>query len=345
MLQTIKHSHFKLFLLLIFSITLQSIAQNNNNTIDPYKFLHIIPNPNGTITRIKQYYPVVPPNTSFDLSYSKDTLLNPIKNTWVRTYLPSNLNFTQPVKLPVILYVHGGGFILLSAATPNFDRFCALMANRLSVIVVSVEYRLAPENRLPAAYEDVLDALYWLKDGNDDWVKSYGDVSECVLMGESAGGNIAYNVGLKASSLGDVFNPLIIRGMVLIQPFFGGIDRSGSELRLDKTGALRLVVTDLMWDMSLPIGTNRNYWYCNPFSGDELVPVNRIQELGWRVAVVGCDGDPFFDRQVELVEWLRKQGVIVRGSFSKGHFHGVFVNDYGVAEEFFEFVRSVFSQR
>ncbi|KAL9225271.1 hypothetical protein vseg_001217 [Gypsophila vaccaria] len=324
---------------LLCTITLQT-------TINPYNFLHIIPNSDGTITRIAQFFPTVPPNTSYDLAYSKDTLLNPRKNTWVRSYLPKNAN--QGVKkLPIIVYVHGGGFVELSVATPNFDRFCAHAAKYLGVIVVSVEYRLSPENRLPAAYDDVFEALYWLRDGDDEWVRSYGDVSKCVIMGESAGGNIAYYVGLRASRLGrdrrDALNPLVIKGLVLIQPFFGGVDRTGSELRLDNSGGLALLVTDLMWDLSLPVGVNRDYLYCNPFSGDGLGLVKGIRELDWRVVVAGCDGDPFYDRQVELVEWLKKLGVNVIGDFSEGKYHGVFVMDYIMSEKFFEFVRRVFS--
>ncbi|KAK9672702.1 hypothetical protein RND81_12G118300 [Saponaria officinalis] len=347
MSQTTKLHYLALTFIILSSTTHQSLNQNHiSSTINPYNFLHIIPNSNGMITRITQFFPTVPPNTSHDLSYSKDTIINPLKNTWVRTYLPLNyLDLTRFMKIPIIVYVHGGGFIELSAATPNFDRFCAHAAMYLGVIVVSVEYRLSPENRLPAAYDDVLEALYWLRDGNDEWVGSYGDVSKCVIMGESAGGNIAYMVGLKASRFikRDAFSPLVIKGLVLIQPFFGGVRRSGSELRLDNSGGIPLVVADLMWNLSLPIGVNRDYFYCNPFSGDGLGQVRGIRELGWRVAVVGCDGDSLFDRQVELVEWLRKLGVNVIGDFSKGKYHGVFVNDYAISELFFEFVKSVFS--
>ncbi|KAL2920570.1 Carboxylesterase 1 [Bienertia sinuspersici] len=310
----------------------------NSTIIDPYKFLHIIPNSNGSIIRIKEYFPTTPPNSSISLSFSKDVPLNPNKNTWIRVYLPHK---PEPdTTLPIVVYAHGGGFILLSTATPNFDYFLSNTAKNLGVIVVSIEYRLAPEHRLPTAYEDVLEALHWVRGKNDTWIKKFGDISRCIIMGESAGGNIAYNVGLIASKLVSELRPLIINGLVLIQPFFGGVTRTRSELRFGNTGGLPLVVTDLMWNLSLPIGTNRDYPYCNPLILDGSHGLDYIKELGWRVAIAGCNGDLLFDKQVEVFKLLEKGGVNVFGNFSKGDYHGVFVTEMDKAQKLFEFVRT-----
>ncbi|XP_057525596.1 carboxylesterase 1-like [Amaranthus tricolor] len=317
----------------------KSLNPQNFTIIDPYLALHLIQNPDGSITRIKDFYPTVPPNTSRSLAFSKDVSLNPDKKTWIRVYLP---NKPEPIKnLPIIVYSHGGGFVILSTTTPNFDSFLSNMASQLSVLVVSVEYRLAPEHRLPSAYDDVLEALFWIKDKKDEWVIKYGDVSKCILMGESVGGNIAYTVGLKASHLINNLQPLIIRGLVLIQPVFGGVYRTRSELRLGgNTGDLPLVIPDFLWNLSLPIGANRNHPYCNPIihggSGSEL---RKIRELGWPVLIAGCDGDLFIDKQVEVYKFLKKNGVNVASYFSEGDYHGVFVTKPSKARKLFNFVR------
>ncbi|XP_012829489.1 PREDICTED: carboxylesterase 1-like [Erythranthe guttata] len=66
-------------------------------------------------------------------------------------------------KLPLVVYLHGGDFVLFSASTVIFHNFCNDIAEYFSAVVVSVEYRLAPENKLPAAFEDALDAIFWVQ--------------------------------------------------------------------------------------------------------------------------------------------------------------------------------------
>ena len=77
------------------------------------------------------------------------------------------------------------------------------------MLVISVEYRLAPESRLPAAYDYVLDVLHWVKEGKDEWVKKYGDLSNCYLMGQSAGANIMYFAGVNALDQVNDLRPLM----------------------------------------------------------------------------------------------------------------------------------------
>ncbi|KAL9240407.1 hypothetical protein vseg_014632 [Gypsophila vaccaria] len=329
------------------SLQRQDVDQNEsqynvqNTTIDPYDFLHIIRNPNGSITRINEFFPTNPPNIS-SLAISRDTILNPEKNTWARVYLPNGSSSSRPGKLPIIVFAHGGGFILLSASSPNYDNECSYAANRLNALVVSVNYRLAPEDRLPAAYDDVLEALYWVKEGKDEWVREYGDVTRCFLMGSSAGANMAYKVGLDVTTLVNGLRPLTIRGLLLVQPFFGGVKRTLSELNRTNDQVIPLVVTDLMWEFSLPIGTNRDDPYCNPLIHGGSCKLEEIREMGIRVAVLGCDGDPLFDRQVAFVELLEKRGVEVESSFCQGGYHGIYNKEPAKIEEMLRFIKSVF---
>ncbi|KAL9240406.1 hypothetical protein vseg_014631 [Gypsophila vaccaria] len=312
----------------------------------PYKFLHIVRNPDGTITRLQEYFPTVPPSDPIDLNsptISKDVLLDSRKDTWVRIFLPRNA-YKSSRKLPIIVFVHGGGFILYSAASAIFHNFCAELASQLGALVVSVEYRLAPEHRLPAAYDDVLDGLRWIKDGENEWVKSYGNFSKCILVGQSAGGNIVYNVMLRASNLVNDLRPLTIVGSILIQPAFGGPERTGSELRSAHDPVTPLVVGDLMWELALPVGVGRGHEYCDPTIGGGSERLGRVRELGWWVVVVGCDGDPLIDRQVRVFEMLKTRGVKTRSLFTKGGYHSVHLIDRKEKFRLFAYMKSIFRE-
>lgn len=95
-----------------------------------------------------------------------------------RGYLPSVENRRENCrKLPVVLQFHGGGFVSGSNNSVANDTFCRRIAKLCDVIVIAVGYRLAPENRYPAAFEDGLKVLNWLaKQANlADCSKSIGN--------------------------------------------------------------------------------------------------------------------------------------------------------------------------
>ena len=160
-------------------------------------------------------------------------------------------------------------------------------------------------------------------------------------MGESAGGNIAYNAGLRAAAEADQIRPLKIGGMILIQPFFGGNKRTPSELRLGKDLTLPLTVTDSMWNLSLPVGADRDHEYSNPTVNGGAKVLDRVRELEWRVVVFGCDGDQLVDRQMELVKLLQDKGVHVVGQFYSGGRHGIFVGDPSMSTKVYDLVKTL----
>ncbi|XP_026409488.1 probable carboxylesterase 8 [Papaver somniferum] len=250
------------------------LPNSMTSTMNPYELLGIIHNPTtDTLTR-NSPNPITNSNDDPD---TKDIELNPKNKTWIRIFRPSESQHNHEQLLPLIIYFHGGGFILRNANSTIFHNFCKSMANQLSAIVLSVEYRLAPENRLPAAYEDAVESLIWVQNqaldtiNGEPWLRNYGDFSECFIMGCSAGGNIAYNSCLGPSELD--LEPMKICGLILNQPYFGGLERSESELRLVDDKYVPLIVNDLMWELGLPVGVNRDHAYCNPFVvgvGDNL---------------------------------------------------------------------------
>jgi len=96
--------------------------------------------------------------------------------------------------LPLLVFLHGGGFVLCSLDT--HDNFCRALAKAGDCAVLSVDYRLAPEHRFPAAYEDVQAGLEWAAAN----VTALGcDATRLALAGDSAGGNLAAAAALHAS--------------------------------------------------------------------------------------------------------------------------------------------------
>jgi acetyl esterase len=95
--------------------------------------------------------------------------------------------------MPVIVYYHGGGFVI--ATNDTYDASPRALANGANAIVVSVEYRKAPENKFPAAHEDAWAAYKWVL---NNAAMFGGDPKRIAVAGESAGGNLALNVALRA---------------------------------------------------------------------------------------------------------------------------------------------------
>ena len=131
----------------------------------------------------------------------------------VRLYFPSEEAISgKPVegeKYPVLLFFHGGGWV--TESVENYDRVCSRMAQSTVHIVMSVEYRLAPEYRFPVPLEDCYAAAKALYTGH---LVLPADPDRITIIGDSAGGNLAAAVCLKARDTGD-FAP---KKQILIYP-------------------------------------------------------------------------------------------------------------------------------
>lgn len=110
----------------------------------------------------------------------------------VRIYTPQG---TGP--FPVIVYFHGGGFVI--ATNDTYDGSARALTNAASAVVVSVEYRKAPEHKFPAAHDDAYAAYTWVL-ANAASLK--GDAKRVALAGESAGGNLALATAMAARDKG-----------------------------------------------------------------------------------------------------------------------------------------------
>jgi acetyl esterase len=111
----------------------------------------------------------------------------------VRVYWPQ----TGGDRLPLVVYFHGGGWVI--GGLDSHDPLCRALANEVGAVVISVDYRLAPEHRFPAAAEDAYAATTW----------AYAHAAELgaapsrlAVAGDSAGGNLAAVVPLMARDRG-----------------------------------------------------------------------------------------------------------------------------------------------
>ncbi|CAD6339830.1 unnamed protein product [Miscanthus lutarioriparius] len=103
----------------------------------------------------------------------------------------------------------------------------------VGVVAVSVDYHLAPEHPLPAAYHDAWAALRWLASncisGPDALLADHGDATRIFLAGDSAGGNIAHNLAVRAGAEPPLPGGAAIAGVVLLTPYFWGKDPVGTK--------------------------------------------------------------------------------------------------------------------
>ena len=148
----------------------------------------------------------------------------------VRVYRPLSTEL-----LPVVIWFHGGGWVV--GTLDSHDPVCRALANRTPCVVVAVDYRLAPEAPFPAALEDSWAATQWVA---QEALKLGGDASRIVVAGDSAGGNLAAAVALRARDSG-----LELALQVLVYPVTDSDLDSESYLRL-ATG-LNLTRAKMEW--------------------------------------------------------------------------------------------------
>ncbi len=115
--------------------------------------------------------------------------------------------------LPIVLWIHGGGWVLYTVDT--YDASCRGVANKTGAIVVSPEYRRAPEHVFPAAHDDVLATYRWVRQNAGELG---GDPARIAIGGESVGGNMAAATCLQLAQAGE---PMPV-AQVLVYPLTTG---------------------------------------------------------------------------------------------------------------------------
>ncbi|XP_047978681.1 probable carboxylesterase 2 [Salvia hispanica] len=216
---------------------------------------------------------------------SKDVEIASEINLSARIYLPPNADPTK--KLPLLVYYHGGGFIVESAFSPLYHKHVNHVVAQANVVAVSVNYRLAPEFPLPIAFEDSWRALKWIAEGEEEWINEFADLKRVYLGGDSAGGNIAHNIAMRVGSE----NPegFKLEGIFLNCPAFGGVDPIGRETAEEFKKWLDF--SEKLWGFVCPSLRDRDEGWVNPGKDP------KISGLGCgRVLVYAAEKDFLKDR-------------------------------------------------
>jgi acetyl esterase len=205
--------------------------------------------------------------------------------------------------LPVVVYFHGGGWVIGSIET--HDAPCRELANRSGAIVVSVEYRMAPEHPFPAAPEDCYAATAWVADHAAEFG---GDPARLAVAGDSAGGNLAAVVALMTRER----NGPPLRFQLLIYP---AVDARMGYASIDEnsTGYF-LTKADMHWFYG-HYGADPSDWRASPL----LAP----DHSGLPPALVlTAEYDPLRDEGEAYARKLQEAGVPVTLRRYDGQIHG-----------------------
>lgn len=273
----------------------------------------------------------------------EDCLFDEEHQLYLRVYKPTYKNNIKR-NLPVLYYIHGGGFCLGSRTWPNCHNCCLRLSSQLQAIVISPDYRLAPEHRLPAAVEDGVKAVKWLQlqarhreegDPREDYycndeypcnklLEDGVDFEKVFIMGDSSGGNIAHHLALCLGSGSPGLSPVRICGYVLLAPFFGGSLRTKSEANGPPEPVLTLDSLDRFWRLSIPKGEDRDYPLANPFGN--CSPNLEMVSLDPMLVIVGSK-EIMKDRVEDYARRLKELGKDITYVEFEGQHHGFFTHN------------------
>jgi acetyl esterase len=221
-----------------------------------------------------------------------------------RIYTPKKLRKKDGLS-PCLVFLHGGGFVI--GNLDSHDVVCRKLAHEGELIVISVDYRLAPEHKFPAAPEDAISATKWVAAN----AKQLGvDAARIIVGGDSAGGNLAAVTAIALRESG-----VRLAGQLLIYPSTDF--RMNHPSHSEPETSLLLTHSVIKWFIDHYMGdADRNDWRASPARAKlEGLPPAYLLVAG---------GDPLRDEGNEYAERLKAAGVPVTYRFFPGQFHGFF---------------------
>lgn len=216
---------------------------------------------------------------------------------------PARLYAPSAEVLPVLLYLHGGGFTIGDLET--HDSLCRQLALRSGAAVLALDYRLAPEHRFPAAVDDAWAALAWLY----EHAASLGlDGARLAVGGDSAGGTLAATTAFFARDRG-----LPLKGQLLITP--GTASQPGTPSHKLFANGFLLDAASIEWFFGHYLDrAQRHDWRFAPLEADDhsgLAPA----------CLVLAECDPLVDEGIAYADTLRAAGVPVQLELYRGVTH------------------------
>jgi acetyl esterase/lipase len=221
-----------------------------------------------------------------------------------RIYTPKQLRKKDGLA-PCLVFLHGGGFVI--GNVDSHDVVCRKLAHEGEMIVISVDYRLAPEHKFPAAVEDSITATKWVAAN----AKQLGvDAARLVVGGDSAGGNLSAVTAIAVRETGPK-----LAGQLLIYPSTDF--RMNHPSHSEPETSLLLTHSVIKWFIDHYMGdADRDDWRASPARA-------RLEGLPPAYVLV-AGGDPLRDEGNEYAEQLKQAGVAVTYRFFPGQFHGFF---------------------
>jgi len=223
-----------------------------------------------------------------------------------------------PSPLPVMVYMHGGGWAIGDYTL--VDPIVRALANRSGCAILSLDYRLAPENKYPAALEDVYDTIKWTAKNAHRWGL---DSERIAVGGDSSGGNLAAAVTLLCRDRGGP----ALSFQLLVYPALDHLYQNKSFQRFGNGLLSALSREDVTWFHQLYSNTPKelDLPYLSPLRAASLVGVPPA-------LLVQAEIDPLFQEGAEYADRLAAAGVPVERKILPGMFHG-FWRAAGVLEE------------
>ena len=222
----------------------------------------------------------------------------------IRIYTPGS----SSGPLPVIVYIHGGGWVIANLDT--YESSAMALAKKTGAVVASVEYRHAPEFRFPAAREDTFAAYKWVL---ENAARFGGNPKRLAIAGESAGGNMAINVAIRARDE-KVQMPL---HMLLVYPV-AGTDLTTPSYKLDEH-AVPLSKPAIEWFVKNTIQSPAD------LQDPRLNVYGKADLAGLPPAtIINAEIDPLASDGQLLAEKLRAAGVKTTHELYKGVTHEFF---------------------
>ena len=237
------------------------------------------------------------------------TVPGPAGDIPVRVYLPVEDGETRPG----IVYFHGGGFVICDL--DSHDGACRRLANEVNAVVVSVDYRLAPEHRWPAAAEDAFAATQWAA----AHAAELGiDADRLAVAGDSAGGNLTAVVAQMARDRG---GPALAFQLMVYPVIDLSATRSEHASQPENARGYFLTLDQMEWYRDQYLGdADGEAPYASPIKAGSLAGLPAA-------CVVTAEMDPLRDEGEAYGRALRAAGVPVELHRAPGMFHGFFNMD------------------